>query len=76
MSLPVYVVILYCHGNITYKIQISEQDTSNLTLSGDRAYQKKNLGAKFQEYILKNLSSLIIFVEKSMELVVFRAFLP
>ena len=71
-----YVVILYCHGNITYKIQISEQDTSNLTLSGDRAYQKKNLGAKFQEYILKNLSSLIIFVEKSMDLVVFRAFLP
>jgi hypothetical protein len=72
----VYVVNLYCHGNITDKIQISEQDTSNLTLSGDRAYTKKNLGAKFQEYILKNLSSLIIFAEKSMELVVFRAFLP
>jgi len=36
----VFVVILYCHGNITDKIQISEQDTSNLTLSGDRAYQK------------------------------------
>ena len=71
-----YVVNLYCHGNITDKIQISEQDTSNLTLSGDGAYTKKNLGAKFQEYILKNLSSLIIFAEKSMELVVFRAFLP
>jgi uncharacterized protein YutD len=28
----VYVVILYCHGNITYKIQISEQDIPRFCL--------------------------------------------